>query len=43
LEAALDDIGGERAWIVDQADGIDRLTDRVARAGFAEVSCGTPG
>ena len=43
LEAALDDVAGERGWIVDQADGIDRLTDRVARAGFGDVSVGTPG
>jgi len=42
LEAALDDVGGDRGWIVDQADGIDRLTDRVARAGFSDVSVGTP-
>ena len=43
LEAALDDVVGERGWIVDQADGIDRLTERVARAGFGEVTTGTPG
>ncbi len=42
LDAALDDIAGERGWIVDQSEGVDRLTDRVARAGFADVSSGTP-
>jgi hypothetical protein len=42
LEEALDDIGGDRGWILDQADGIDRLTGRVARAGFRDVSVGTP-
>ncbi len=42
LEAALDDVAGDRGWIVDQTDGIDRLTDRVARAGFGDVSVGTP-
>jgi predicted AAA+ superfamily ATPase len=43
LEDALADLAAERGWIVDQAAGIDRLGDRVARAGFADVIDGTPG
>lgn len=43
LEAALLDLDADRGWIVDQAAGIDRLGDRVARAGFEAVMDGTPG
>ena len=42
LEAALQDLDGDRGWIVDQASGVDRLGDRVARAGFGEIMNGTP-
>ena len=42
LEEALSDIDADRGWIIDQAPGIDRVSDRVARAGFGELVCGTP-
>jgi predicted AAA+ superfamily ATPase len=42
LRDALPDIGAKRAWIVDQAPGIELLGPGVARAGFREVSTGTP-
>jgi hypothetical protein len=42
LRDALSDIDAKTAWVVDQADGIELLSARVARAGFAEVIRGTP-
>jgi hypothetical protein len=42
LEAALGDLHADRGWIVDQTRGIDRLGERVARAGFEAVIDGTP-
>jgi predicted AAA+ superfamily ATPase len=42
LREALHDIDAHRAWIVDQAEGIDRLDSAIARAGFAEVIQGVP-
>ena len=42
LEQALSDIEAQRGWIVDQAKGIDRLSARVARGGFAELLSGVP-
>lgn len=42
LRACLPDIGADRAWFVDQADGIAGLGSRIARAGFNEVVDGTP-
>ena len=42
LRDALPDIGAKRAWVVDQAPGIDLLGPNIARAGFQEVSTGTP-
>jgi len=42
LRDALPDIGATRAWIVDQAPGIELLGPGIARAGFAEVGAGTP-
>ena len=42
LRDALPDIEARRAWIVDQAEGVAQLGPQIARAGFAEVVCGTP-
>lgn len=42
LETALGDLDADRGWIVDQAGPIDRLGERVARAGFESVIDGTP-
>lgn len=42
LRDTLPDIEARRAWIVDQAAGIAQLGPQIARAGFAEVVCGTP-
>ena len=42
LEEALSDIDAHRGWIVDQVAGIDRVSGRVARAGFSELIDGTP-
>ncbi len=39
---SLADIGANRAWVVDQADGIAGLGPQIARAGFEEVQAGTP-
>jgi hypothetical protein len=43
LEAALADLDAERGWIVDQAEGIDRLAPRIARGGFEALKDGAPG
>jgi len=42
LREAMPDVGAARGWVVDQAAGIERLGDRLARAGFAEVQAGLP-
>lgn len=42
LEEALGDVDARRGWIVDQQSGIDRLSARVARAGFGDISTGSP-
>ena len=42
LRDCLPDIGAQRAWFVDQADGIASLGPRIARAGFDQVIDGTP-
>jgi uncharacterized protein len=42
LRDALPDVAAQRAWIVDQADGIDPLGARIARAGFSAIVEGTP-
>jgi len=42
LEEALDDIDAQRGWIIDQDVGIDRVSARVARAGFEQILRGTP-
>lgn len=42
LDAALADLDAERGWIVDQAEGIDRLGPRIARGGFEALQNGTP-
>ncbi len=42
LRESMPDIEAQRAWIVDQADGIALLAPRIARAGFSEVISGTP-
>jgi hypothetical protein len=43
LESALADLDAERGWIVDQAEGVDRLGPRIARGGFEALQDGTPG
>jgi predicted AAA+ superfamily ATPase len=42
LAEALPDVDAGRAWIIDQAPGIDRLGHRIARAGFSAVQNGAP-
>jgi len=42
LAEAMTDAGAERAWIVDQAPGIEALAPRIARAGFEDLRTGTP-
>jgi hypothetical protein len=42
LREAMPDVDARRAWIVDQADGIERVGDRIARAGFTAVVDGAP-
>lgn len=42
LREAMPDVGAARGWVVDQAPGIERLGDRLARAGFGEVQRGAP-
>jgi uncharacterized protein len=40
LREAMPDIDAGRGWIVDQAAGVERVSQRIARAGFAEVAWG---
>ncbi len=42
LRESLPDVDAARAWIVDQAAGIERIGERIARAGFAELIGGVP-
>ena len=42
LREAMPDVGASRAWIVDQAPGVELVGERIARAGFAAVVQGTP-
>ncbi|MBE7419879.1 MAG: ATP-binding protein [Ideonella sp.] len=42
LREALPDVDAARAWIVDQAPGVQAVGARIARAGFAEVVQGAP-
>jgi predicted AAA+ superfamily ATPase len=42
LEEALNDIDAQRGWIIDQTSGIDRVSSRVARAGFGEIVAAAP-
>jgi predicted AAA+ superfamily ATPase len=42
LRDTMPDVDAQRAWIVDQSTGIQRVGDRIARAGFEAVAQGTP-
>jgi uncharacterized protein len=42
LREAMPDVAASRAWIVDQAAGVERVGERIARAGFAQVVQGLP-
>lgn len=42
LREAMPDAAVGRAWLVDQAPGVERLGPQIARAGFEEVFLGTP-
>jgi uncharacterized protein len=42
LSDALADVDARRGWIIDQTPGINRVADRIARAGLTEVQAGTP-
>jgi uncharacterized protein len=42
LRDAMPDVQACRGWIVDQADGVERVADTIARAGFVSVTHGTP-
>jgi uncharacterized protein len=42
LSGAMADTGAARAWVVDQASGIESLAPRIARAHFEKVRSGTP-
>lgn len=42
LRDCLPDLQARRAWIVDQADGIERVDENIARAGFDAVQHGSP-
>jgi uncharacterized protein len=42
LREAMPDVQAARAWIVDQAPGIERVSEHIARAGFDAISHGTP-
>jgi len=35
IEQSSDDIGAERAWVIDQAAGVEALSSRVERRGFS--------
>jgi len=42
LREALPDLDAYRAWIVDQAPGIERLAENIARGGFEDLLEGVP-
>lgn len=42
LREAMPDVDAARAWIVDQAAGVEAVGERIARAGFDRVVQGTP-
>jgi uncharacterized protein len=42
LREAMPDVGATRAWIIDQAPGVERVGAHIARAGFAQVLRGSP-
>ena len=42
LREAMPDVDASRGWIVDQAAGVERIGDRIARAGFDAVTRGVP-
>ena len=42
LREAMPDVQAARGWIVDQATGVERVAEHIARAGFASVIQGTP-
>jgi uncharacterized protein len=42
LREAMPDIDAGRGWIVDQAAGVERVSERIARAGFAALARGVP-
>jgi uncharacterized protein len=42
LREAMPDVQAARGWIVDQASGIGRIGERIARAGFDSVARGVP-
>jgi len=42
LRDAMPDVAASRAWIVDQAPGVERVAEHIARAGFASLVHGTP-
>ena len=42
LREAMPDVDARRGWIVDQAPGIERVSDSIARAGFESVREGAP-
>ena len=42
MREAMPDVQATRGWIIDQAAGIERVGERMARAGFASVMQGAP-
>ena len=42
LREAMPDVNAGRGWIVDQATGVERVAEHIARAGFARVMQGIP-
>lgn len=42
LREAMPDVDARRGWIIDQAEGIERVGEHIARAGFSAVMQGTP-
>lgn len=42
LREAMPDVDARRGWVVDQAEGVERVSAQIARAGFASIVDGTP-
>lgn len=42
LRDALPDIDASRAWLIDQSPSVERVSERIARAGFDQLLQGTP-